>query len=235
MPPAPARPVAARPEPPDAPALSPAMLWGGTGVYVVLVLVGFCFGVWAGNQRPKPAEVARAGTPAPANREGEGEKGTGGEQGTPPPSSPPVPPAAPPTPPQPPEKKGPAAAVTPEPKAPAPKPPEPKKPPETKPEPKSPAPAGPQVTFAKEVLPIFRAKCLNCHGAVGSPKGGLDLRTLAAIAKGGDGGDALVAGDLKKSSIWVNIEENLMPPAGKERLTEPEATLIKNWILSGGK
>ena len=110
-----------------------------------------------------------------------------------------------------------------------PKPPEPK-PPEPKPVPKV-----QQVSFEKEVLPIFKSKCILCHGGVKDLKGDLDLRTLATIAKGGVSGDALVPGNLDKSSIWVLIADGTMPPAGKERLTLEEIELIKNWILSGGK
>jgi hypothetical protein len=193
-------------------------MWIGGGIYILLVLIGFCFGVWAGNDKQKPAEVAapvpQAAAPQPATPQ-------------------PQPPAPQPAPPHP----MPQPMVTPVPMpAPMPKPPEPK-PPEPKakmPEPK-PVPKVRQVSFQKEVFPVFRSKCLICHGDVGKPKGGLDLRNLAAIAKGGDGGDALVPGNLDKSSIWALIADGSMPPAGKERLTPEEIELIKNWILSGGK
>jgi hypothetical protein len=126
-------------------------------------------------------------------------------------------------------------ATKPEPK------PEPKpeiKPKEPKPEPKTvPSPKVPEVLFVKDVLPVFRAKCNLCHGDTKGIKGSLDLRMLASIKKGGDSGDALVAGDLKKSGIWerINDMDSPMPPPGKPELTANEKMLIKSWILSGGK
>lgn len=199
--------------------------WIGWTVYVVLALIAFCFGAWAGNQKPKTIEVVKTVPEKPAETKPE-------------PKNAPEP------------KKEPVAVVTPkapeiktpEPKMPETKSPEPKMPETKTPEPKPPEPKPPEpklvvkaVAFDKEVLPVFRSKCLNCHGAVGKPKGDLDLRTLAGIAKGGENGAALKPGDLKNSLIWASIEDGAMPPAGKEQLTEAEKTLIKDWILSGGK
>jgi hypothetical protein len=198
-------------------------------VYVFLVLVGFGFGVWTGNQKA-PAETAQASantpSPTPAPAPSTAPKTVASAPVT-------IPTLVPkkdtttPAPKKPAETKTPVPAPEPK-KAPA---PEPKKTPE--PEPK--APAVTQVSFMKEVAPIFRSKCLNCHGAAGTPKGGLDLRTLAATLKGGDGGPGVKPGDIKGGSIWASIEDQMMPPAGKEQLTEAEKTIIKNWILSGAK
>lgn len=226
-PPSPRQPVAET-DPPET---------GGKGimwaVYAFLAMIAFCFGVWAGNQKPKTVEVVRTVTekaPEPKKEP---------EAAPTPPRKDKEPPAAvtPKTPePKTPEPKMPETTTPepkpPEPKTPAPKPPEPKPP-----EPKSPEPKTPvkMVSFEKEILPIFRSKCLNCHGAVGKPKGDLDLRTLEAIAKGGETGVALKPGDLTNSLIWATIADMAMPPPGKEQLTEAEQTLIKNWILSGGK
>lgn len=114
--------------------------------------------------------------------------------------------------------------------------PEPKPMIEPKPEPKPEPPTIVQVSFDKEVKAVFISKCVNCHGAIGKPKGDLDLRTLASIAKGGKTGDALKGGDLKNSLIWTQIVDEAMPPPdSKLELTEAEKLKIKNWILSGGK
>ena len=108
---------------------------------------------------------------------------------------------------------------------------EPKKPTE----PLTPPPTTvPVVTFAKEILPIFQNKCFECHQP-GLKKGGLDLKTLASITKGGNGGKALSPGKLEDSLIWTSISNGDMPPAGKKELTEAEKKLIMNWIASGGK
>ena len=86
------------------------------------------------------------------------------------------------------------------------------------------------VSFKDKILPIFKVKCIVCHG---DPiiKGDTDLRSLVSIAKNKE---SLKAGSLK-STIWLSIDEGTMPPSGKEKLTDDEKTLIKDWILSGGK
>ena len=106
----------------------------------------------------------------------------------------------------------------------------------TKPAPKPPEPMVTPVLFAEKIGAIFKAKCNGCHGD-GSIKGGLDMRTLASIAKGGDNGPgtAVVAKDLEKSYLWSQINDGAMPPAGKDKLTAAEIKLIKDWILSGAK
>ena len=85
--------------------------------------------------------------------------------------------------------------------------------------------------FASKIQPIFKSKCIICHG---DPviKGETDLRSLTSIAKNKE---ALIPGNLTKSTIWLSIDEGTMPPSGKEKLTDEEKLQIKNWILSGGK
>ena len=192
----------------------------GWAIYGLIVLAGFAFGVIVGNQRPKTIEVVKnvpvetKNDPKPSDKK-ELEKKE-------------------------PEKKLPEVKPEPKPMI-EPKPePKPEVKPEPKPEPKpSPEPKPPtivQVSFDKEVKAVFISKCVNCHGAIGKPKGDLDLRTLASIAKGGKTGDALKGGDLKNSLIWTQIVDEAMPPPdSKLELTEADKLKIKNWILSGGK
>ncbi len=105
----------------------------------------------------------------------------------------------------------------------------------TKPDPKKPDPTTvAPVLFAEKIAPIFKLKCNSCHSGP-SIKGGLDLRTLASIAKGGDNGTTVAAKDLEKSYLWTQVESGAMPPAGKEKLTPAEIKLVKDWILSGAK
>ena len=219
-------------EPPLPEPTSPVTLVIGWGVYILLVLVGFSFGAWAGNQKPT-AETAQASPPSPSTAP------------SPAPSAAPKPPA--PTPAaapapvpkkdtstpaakKPTETKSPDTTPAPEPKkAPAPEP-------KTTPSPEPKAPAVVQVSFMKDVMPVFRTKCLNCHGGVGNkPKGGLDLRTIASTLKGGDNGAGVKPGDLKGGTIWTSIEDSQMPPADKDQLTDAEKMIIRNWILSGAK
>jgi hypothetical protein len=89
--------------------------------------------------------------------------------------------------------------------------------------------AGP--VFEKDVLPVFRAKCLRCHGA-DEQKAGLDLRTKAGLLKGGESGPALSPGSAERSELWIKIAADKMPP-GKAKLIEAEKVAIRGWIDSG--
>src|SRR5437667_4868303 len=50
-----------------------------------------------------------------------------------------------------------------------------------------------QVFFEKQVLPVFTAKCVACHGQ-GQPMAGLDLRKLSSLVKGSKSGPVVLEG-----------------------------------------
>jgi mono/diheme cytochrome c family protein len=189
-----------------------------------LVFVGFGFGLWAGTRppEPKPKEFAKAPpreeTPKPAPKLVETPKK--------------VDPAPEPKP----EPKPEPVAKKPDPPMPKPEEVAAKKPDPPKVEPKAVTPkAGvTEVSFTKQLFPVIRSHCLSCHGDP-SIKGGLDLRTVEKIKKGGDSGDAIKPGDPSKGSMWAAIEDGSMPPAGKPRLTDAEKKLFRDWIESGAK
>src|SRR5262249_52299845 len=113
--------------------------------------------------------------------------------------------------------------------------PEPKKPDPPKPEPKKPdPPKAEMVSYEKQVFAIFRTKCLTCHGDP-TIKGGLDLKTLKSALAGGDSGAGAVPGKPDDSPIWTTIADGSMPKGNKEKLTEAEKKIVKDWILSGAK
>jgi hypothetical protein len=87
--------------------------------------------------------------------------------------------------------------------------------------------------FEKDILPLFQAKCLSCHGAT-KQKADLDMRNKVAMLKGGDSGPALTPGDAAKSLIWEKVVSDKMPP-GKEKLSPKEKVLIREWIDRGAK
>ena len=123
---------------------------------------------------------------------------------------------------------------------PAPKPAEPEKakpmpvPEKPKPKPKpTPEPEKPmevaKISFEKDVLPIFKAKCTKCHGDSGA-KGGVDLRTLKDTV-----GFGVKPGDLKESLVWQSIADGSMPPSGNPKVSDSEKKIISQWISSGAK
>jgi len=84
--------------------------------------------------------------------------------------------------------------------------------------------------FQRDVLPIFEAKCIRCHGAK-KRDGKLDMRTLEALLAGGVSGPALKPGNAQKSLLIELLHYNEMPPKKETpRVTKEEITLLRNWI-----
>jgi hypothetical protein len=85
-----------------------------------------------------------------------------------------------------------------------------------------------------DVSALFQAKCTRCHGGR-SPKGGLDLTTLAGALKGGGSGPAIVPGKLEDSLLWEKVETGAMPPGKKGRLSAGELGPLRRWISEGAR
>ena len=56
-------------------------------------------------------------------------------------------------------------------------------------------------TYERDIRPIFRAHCFDCHGATDELKGALDLRLVRFIQKGGESGPAISLGAPNKSFL----------------------------------
>jgi hypothetical protein len=188
----------------------------GIGVYGFLVLVGFMFGIVTGYERPRAVTVARAPKETP--------KVETPAQPKPAPNAGTTPPVVEPN--EEPPRKEPPKIDMPTPIVP--KKTEPKK---SEPKKKDKTVAVQPVSFQKDVLPIFRAYCLNCHGDVGAPKGDVDLRTVASIKRGG-GGPILEVGNPDRSAIYTSIVDGAMPPNNKKP-SRGEMDVIRDWILTG--
>jgi hypothetical protein len=191
----------------------------GWGVFGGLVFMGFFFGVVTGYERPKPPTQVTAAPKETTRVEAPKLPKKEEPKAEPPREDPP-----------PPKKEEPKPE---EPKVEPPKvdPPKVESPPPPKKEPPKTTVA---VSFQKDVLPIFRTYCLNCHGTgTGKPRGDVDLRTVASIMKGG-GGPIIEVGKPEKSAIYTSIVDNAMPPEGK-RPGKGETDVIRDWILGGAK
>jgi len=96
--------------------------------------------------------------------------------------------------------------------------------------------------FARKVLPLFRAKCLACHG--GDPKkklkGDFDMRSRAGLLKGGESEDpSIVPGKPFQSPLYLAITRKHeddwepMPPKENDKLSAEQVAYIKDWIAGG--
>ncbi len=90
------------------------------------------------------------------------------------------------------------------------------------------------LTFEKDIKPILRAHCLDCHGGVEGKKGNLDLRLVRTMASGGKTGPAIDRGHADESLLVERIVDGEMPPKGAG-VTPAELVKIKAWIASGAK
>ena len=81
-----------------------------------------------------------------------------------------------------------------------------------------------------KVLAVLKSRCVKCHGPA-KPKAGLTLMSLEGVARGGENGPVVLAGDLEESVLWLNVSEELMPP--DRPLARGERALIRRWIEAG--
>jgi mono/diheme cytochrome c family protein len=92
--------------------------------------------------------------------------------------------------------------------------------------------------FAEYILPVFKDRCVDCHGEE-KQKGKLRLDSLAATLKGAGDEAIVVKGQPDKSSLYTRIvlpadHDDRMPPKG-DLLSKAQTDLIKLWILSGAE
>jgi hypothetical protein len=93
-------------------------------------------------------------------------------------------------------------------------------------------------SFEKDILPLFRTRCFECHDERKQKSGyRIDLRSTAM--RGGDSGKpSIIPNKSTASELILRVEskdENeMMPPMGK-RLTIDEIKILRNWIDAGAE
>ena len=204
--------------------------WVFGSIFAGLTLIGFSFGVWAGASKTKAPEVAEVKPKEPSEKPVEKpvQKAVVPPAVVPPKAETPVADPPKPDPPKP-------DPIKPEPVKPDPPKPDPPKPDPVKPVPpktEPPKPPAKPVVF-KEVVPILRTYCFDCHGAAGKPKGEVDVTTVAKLLK--SKGPPLVAGKPDQSSLYLSVKSGDMPPDGKKGPSEKELQLLYDWIAGGAK
>lgn len=84
--------------------------------------------------------------------------------------------------------------------------------------------------FAEKISPLFKNKCVKCHGPA-KAEAKLDLSTAAAVLRGGENGPIVAPHQVEESLLWERVQSDEMPP--KEPLTADEKNQIKLWIEAG--
>jgi hypothetical protein len=99
------------------------------------------------------------------------------------------------------------------------------------------------VTYEKDIRPLFNDSCVKCHGAQ-KPKAHLRLDTLEGALKGSEDGKVVLPGNSAKSKLVINVahlgaEDVYMPPPNNKMkippLTPEQIGLIRAWIDQGAK
>lgn len=89
------------------------------------------------------------------------------------------------------------------------------------------------VSFAEEVLPIFEARCTECHSADNAELG-LNLSTYEGAMAGSDYGTVIEPGNPDGSLLIDMIESGDMPEDG-DPVPPEELEIIKTWITEGAE
>ncbi len=107
-----------------------------------------------------------------------------------------------------------------------------------------------QVSFSKDILPVFNDRCLVCHDGKGEGSDKTDYLTTTyeEVMKGTKYGPVVIAGDSMSSTLYRVISHRTdpkiqMPPhhnislaeGRSEPLKSEEIELVKNWIDQGAK
>jgi mono/diheme cytochrome c family protein len=101
------------------------------------------------------------------------------------------------------------------------------------------------LTFDKDIAPMLKASCADCHGDV-KPKQGFSILTRESILKGGRAGKEVVPGHSDESLVVLYASDAVarseMPPLRNRTgpnaihpLTKEQIADLRAWIDSGAK
>jgi hypothetical protein len=104
--------------------------------------------------------------------------------------------------------------------------------------------SGKVVSFQKDVYPILKASCLECHTAPnteGYKASGLAMGSYAELMKGTKNGPVIIAGQSLNSSLnrliegRPGVDSSIQMPHGKVKLPDDKLALIRQWVDQGAK
>jgi hypothetical protein len=88
------------------------------------------------------------------------------------------------------------------------------------------------VSFIRDVQPIFRTICARCHGGL-DPIQELNLETREGALMGGLSGVVIKPGDPAGSIMVRYLQNDFMPFETEPKLTRIQKQSIVNWIAAG--
>ncbi len=88
------------------------------------------------------------------------------------------------------------------------------------------------VSFNRDVLPIFKTLCARCHGGL-DPIQELNLETREGALEGGLSGTVVKPGNPAGSIMVRYIQNDFMPFETEPKLTKEQKQAIVNWIAAG--
>ncbi len=86
--------------------------------------------------------------------------------------------------------------------------------------------------FERDIRPLLKTHCLQCHGEEEKPKGGVDLRQRRLMLTNSESGVVLVPGKPKLSRLLEVVASGEMPKRGK-KLPPEQIALLERWIRQG--
>jgi mono/diheme cytochrome c family protein len=89
------------------------------------------------------------------------------------------------------------------------------------------------VSFAEQVLPIFEARCVECHSGTDAELG-LNLSTYEGVMAGSDYGTVIEKGNPEGSLLIDMVASGDMPEEG-DPMPPEELDLIRTWIQEGAE
>ena len=95
-----------------------------------------------------------------------------------------------------------------------------------------------QVSYEKDLKPIFEKSCYKCHGPK-KQKGSLRLDSIKHLKTGAKNGPVAIPGEPEESSLYTltilpEDDDDVMPSKG-DMLTKEQTELIRLWIVQGAK
>jgi mono/diheme cytochrome c family protein len=95
-------------------------------------------------------------------------------------------------------------------------------------------PSSAEISFSQDVMPIFEAECISCHGSLG----GWDASTYETVMETGNNAPVVIPGDAENSLLAQKMLGqqtigNIMPPAGL--LSIDDIQVVVDWIDQGAE